>query len=171
MFIHSSLVSVRQWIQWQNLLSSFARKASYMSMSTLFKRCPVTPALSRGKYSVYKKRELKYFLVKYIDFTRTILHWSQFYIQDMFLLLFMNGDGDGDGTHLSLFYKLISGDYDSFLLWPFRQSLQFETSESRSRTVRLHSCAPALQQNMLDIAPWQEHHVRLSQVCTPFCAE
>ena len=37
--------------------------------------------------------------------------------------MFLNGDGIGQGTHLSLFFKLLRGDYDSLLPWPFQQKV------------------------------------------------
>ena len=42
----------------------------------------------------------------------------------MFLLLYMNGDGIGMGTHLSFFFKLMSGEYDGQLPRPFRKTLK-----------------------------------------------
>ena len=34
--------------------------------------------------------------------------------------LFLNGNGGGDNSHLSVYIKLLPGDYDSILKWPFR---------------------------------------------------
>ncbi|XP_072365734.1 TNF receptor-associated factor 5-like isoform X2 [Scyliorhinus torazame] len=36
---------------------------------------------------------------------------------------YLNGDGTGKGTHLSLFFVVMKGDYDSLLLWPFKQKV------------------------------------------------
>ncbi|XP_038668014.1 TNF receptor-associated factor 5-like [Scyliorhinus canicula] len=36
---------------------------------------------------------------------------------------YLNGDGTGNGTHLSLFFVVMKGDYDSLLLWPFKQKV------------------------------------------------
>lgn len=37
--------------------------------------------------------------------------------------LYLNGDGLGQGTHLSLFFVLMKGDYDEFLPWPFQKKI------------------------------------------------
>ncbi|XP_078085864.1 TNF receptor-associated factor 5-like isoform X1 [Mustelus asterias] len=36
---------------------------------------------------------------------------------------YLNGDGTGKGTHLSLFFVVMKGDYDSLLSWPFKQKV------------------------------------------------
>uniref|UniRef100_A0A8C4R0W9 TNF receptor-associated factor n=2 Tax=Eptatretus burgeri TaxID=7764 RepID=A0A8C4R0W9_EPTBU len=35
--------------------------------------------------------------------------------------VYLNGDGMGRGTHLSLFFVVMRGEYDALLPWPFRQ--------------------------------------------------
>lgn len=37
--------------------------------------------------------------------------------------LYLNGDGMGRGTHLSLFFVIMRGEYDSLLPWPFQQKV------------------------------------------------
>ncbi len=37
--------------------------------------------------------------------------------------LYLNGDGMGKGTHLSLFFVVMKGNYDALLTWPFRQKV------------------------------------------------
>nr|XP_006812206.1 PREDICTED: TNF receptor-associated factor 3-like [Saccoglossus kowalevskii] len=37
--------------------------------------------------------------------------------------VYLNGDGMGKGTHMSLFFVVMKGDYDSLLQWPFRQKV------------------------------------------------
>ena len=37
--------------------------------------------------------------------------------------VYLNGDGMGKGTHLSLFFVLMRGEYDALLEWPFRQKV------------------------------------------------
>ena len=37
--------------------------------------------------------------------------------------LYLNGDGMGRGTHLSLFFVVMRGEYDSLLPWPFQQKV------------------------------------------------
>ncbi|XP_072126241.1 TNF receptor-associated factor 3-like isoform X3 [Mobula birostris] len=37
--------------------------------------------------------------------------------------VYLNGDGMGKGTHLSVFFVVMRGEYDSLLPWPFRQKV------------------------------------------------
>lgn len=37
--------------------------------------------------------------------------------------MYLNGDGMGRGTHLSLFFVVIRGEYDALLPWPFSQKV------------------------------------------------
>nr|CAB3267208.1 TNF receptor-associated factor 3 [Phallusia mammillata] len=37
--------------------------------------------------------------------------------------IYLNGDGMGKGTHMSLFFVVMKGDYDPLLPWPFRQKV------------------------------------------------
>ncbi|XP_072022480.1 TNF receptor-associated factor 3-like [Amphiura filiformis] len=37
--------------------------------------------------------------------------------------IYLNGDGMGKGTHVSLFFVVMRGDYDALLPWPFRQKV------------------------------------------------
>lgn len=37
--------------------------------------------------------------------------------------LYLNGDAMGKGTHLSLFFVLMRGEFDALLRWPFRQKV------------------------------------------------
>ena len=39
--------------------------------------------------------------------------------------LYPNGDGMGKGTHLSLFFVVMRGNYDQLLPWPFKQRVTF----------------------------------------------
>ncbi|CAB0020627.1 unnamed protein product, partial [Nesidiocoris tenuis] len=39
--------------------------------------------------------------------------------------LFLNGNGTGEGTHLSLYIKLLPGEYDALLKWPFSHTVAF----------------------------------------------
>ena len=40
----------------------------------------------------------------------------------MCIRAYLNGDGTGLGTHLSIFFVLMRGEYDSDLSWPFEPS-------------------------------------------------
>ena len=37
----------------------------------------------------------------------------------MCIRVYLNGDGSGEGTHLSIFFVLMRGEYDPLLQWPF----------------------------------------------------
>ncbi|KAJ8287373.1 hypothetical protein COCON_G00000320 [Conger conger] len=37
--------------------------------------------------------------------------------------VYLNGDGMGKGTHLSLFFVVMRGEYDALLTWPFKQKV------------------------------------------------
>ena len=37
--------------------------------------------------------------------------------------IYLNGDGMGKGTHISLFFVIMRGQYDALLRWPFRQKV------------------------------------------------
>ncbi|KAL1132156.1 hypothetical protein AAG570_010113 [Ranatra chinensis] len=39
--------------------------------------------------------------------------------------LFLNGNGTGEATHISLYIKILPGEYDALLKWPFSHSVAF----------------------------------------------
>uniref|UniRef100_A0A674CBF8 TNF receptor-associated factor n=1 Tax=Salmo trutta TaxID=8032 RepID=A0A674CBF8_SALTR len=39
--------------------------------------------------------------------------------------LYLNGDGVGKGTHISLFFVIMKGEYDLLLSWPFKHKVTF----------------------------------------------
>ena len=41
----------------------------------------------------------------------------------MCMRVYLNGDGKGKGTHISVFFVLMRGQYDALLRWPFRQKI------------------------------------------------
>lgn len=43
----------------------------------------------------------------------------------MRLRLYMNGNGAGKGTHMSIFFVIMRGDYDHELQWPFNHRAKF----------------------------------------------
>lgn len=49
--------------------------------------------------------------------------------------LFLNGNGAGENSHLSLYIKLLPGEYDALLRWPFAHSVAF-TLFDQSEKVR-----------------------------------
>ncbi|XP_077995740.1 TNF receptor-associated factor 4-like [Glandiceps talaboti] len=51
--------------------------------------------------------------------------------------LFLNGNGSGEGTHMSLYVKMLPGEYDGLLQWPFTFPIEFklfdQTDDSKRR--------------------------------------
>lgn len=43
--------------------------------------------------------------------------------------MFLNGNGPGEGTHVSVYIKVLPGDYDALLKWPFAHSITFTLFE------------------------------------------
>lgn len=39
--------------------------------------------------------------------------------------LFLNGNGGGENSHMSVYIKLLPGEYDSILRWPFKHTVSF----------------------------------------------
>ena len=58
---------------------------------------------------------------------RSALYSSPFYSSQygykMCAKLYMNGDGFGKGSHLSLFFVVMKGDYDALQPWPFQKKI------------------------------------------------
>lgn len=46
--------------------------------------------------------------------------------------VYLNGDGMGKGSHMSLFFVIMKGDYDSLLSWPFRQKVTLSLLDQES---------------------------------------
>jgi len=49
--------------------------------------------------------------------------------------LFLNGNGSGEGTHVSAYIKILPGEFDAILRWPFRHTVSFsllDQNEDRS---------------------------------------
>ena len=40
--------------------------------------------------------------------------------------VFLNGNGSGENTHLSLYIRMLQGEYDNLLEWPFRLPISFQ---------------------------------------------
>ena len=61
------------------------------------------------------------------EFKKLSLYSTPFYTSHpgykMCLRLYLNGDGSGKGTHVSIFFVLMKGEYDAQLPWPFRQKV------------------------------------------------
>ena len=54
--------------------------------------------------------------------------------------LFLNGNGGGEGTHMSVYIKLLPGEFDSILKWPFKHTVSFsllDQNEDRKRVINV----------------------------------
>lgn len=56
--------------------------------------------------------------------------------------VFLDGNGSGEGNHFSLYIRVLQGEYDNILEWPFRMPITFQL---------LDQCAdPEKQQNIIE---------------------
>lgn len=39
--------------------------------------------------------------------------------------LFLNGNGSGEGAYVSIYIKILPGEYDALLKWPFSHTVSF----------------------------------------------
>ncbi|XP_051509713.1 TNF receptor-associated factor 1-like [Myxocyprinus asiaticus] len=58
--------------------------------------------------------------------------------------LYLNGDGVGKGTHISLFFVIMKGDYDPILTWPFRHKVTFFLIDQNHREHVIDAFRPDL---------------------------
>ncbi|XP_051965083.1 TNF receptor-associated factor 1-like [Xyrauchen texanus] len=58
--------------------------------------------------------------------------------------LYLNGDGVGKGTHISLFFVIMKGDYDPVLSWPFRHKVTFFLIDQNHREHVIDAFRPDL---------------------------
>ncbi|OCT67064.1 TNF receptor-associated factor 1 [Xenopus laevis] len=49
------------------------------------------------------------------------------------LRIYLNGDGAGKGTHVSLFFAVMKGEYDALLPWPFKHKVTFVLVDHNNR--------------------------------------
>jgi TNF receptor-associated factor 2 len=49
--------------------------------------------------------------------------YSAQYGYKMCAKLYLNGDGFGKGSHLSLFFVVMRGNYDALQIWPFQKTI------------------------------------------------
>ena len=51
----------------------------------------------------------------------------------MCVRIYLNGDGMGKGTHISLFFVIMRGQYDAILPWPFKQKVTLMLLDQNNR--------------------------------------
>lgn len=54
--------------------------------------------------------------------------------------MFLNGNGAGESSHISIYIKILPGEYDDLLRWPFSHSVSFTLFDQSSvpESVSLH---------------------------------
>ncbi|NXI15974.1 TRAF2 factor, partial [Irena cyanogastra] len=60
------------------------------------------------------------------------------------LRVYLNGDGTGKGTHMSLFFVVMKGDYDALLPWPFRHKVTLMLLDQNNREHVIDAFRPDL---------------------------
>ncbi|NXT76903.1 TRAF2 factor, partial [Zapornia atra] len=60
------------------------------------------------------------------------------------LRVYLNGDGSGKGTHMSLFFVVMKGDYDALLPWPFKHKVTFMLLDQNNREHIIDAFRPDL---------------------------
>ncbi|MEE6505090.1 hypothetical protein FKM82_005437 [Ascaphus truei] len=60
------------------------------------------------------------------------------------LRVYLNGDGAGKGTHVSLFFTVMKGEYDALLPWPFKHKVTFMLLDQSNREHVLDAFRPDL---------------------------
>ncbi len=53
--------------------------------------------------------------------------------------MFLNGNGVGEGTHVSVYIKILPGEYDSILKWPFSHAVSFTLYDQSSGSEKVRS--------------------------------
>lgn len=52
---------------------------------------------------------------------------------------FLNGNGAGESTHLSVYIKILPGEYDALLRWPFSHSVSFTIFDQTQNTEKVRT--------------------------------
>lgn len=51
--------------------------------------------------------------------------------------IFLNGNGAGESTHVSVYIKILPGEYDALLRWPFSHSISFTLFDQTAVTEKV----------------------------------
>ena len=65
----------------------------------------------------------------------------------MCIRAYLNGDGSGEGTHLSIFFVIMKGEYDPLLQWPFDHKVSLVLVDQDQRKHLVQTFKPNLQSN------------------------
>ena len=63
----------------------------------------------------------------------------------MCIRAYLNGDGSGEGTHLSTFFVIMKGEYDSLLQWPFDHKVSLVLVDQDQKKHLVQSFKPDLR--------------------------
>ena len=63
----------------------------------------------------------------------------------MCIRAYLNGDGGGEGTHLSIFFVLMRGEYDPLLQWPFDHKVSLVLVDQEQKKHLVQTFKPNLQ--------------------------
>ena len=63
----------------------------------------------------------------------------------MCIRAYLNGDGSGEGTHLSIFFVLMKGEYDPLLQWPFESKVSLILVDQDHVKHLVHTFKPSAQ--------------------------
>ena len=63
----------------------------------------------------------------------------------MCIRAYLNGDGSGEGTHLSIFFVLMRGEYDPLLQWPFDHKVSLVLVDQEQKKHLVQTFKPNLQ--------------------------
>lgn len=84
----------------------------------------VSPPFYTSQYG-YK---LQVRIVEYITSSNFYVQLSSAVEKPLLVLqasIFLNGNGTGEGSHISIYIKILPGEYDALLRWPFSHSVSF----------------------------------------------
>jgi hypothetical protein len=54
--------------------------------------------------------------------------------------VFLNGNGAGENSHISTYIKILPGEYDALLRWPFSHSVSFTLFDQSSVPENVSPC-------------------------------
>ncbi|XP_048859061.1 TNF receptor-associated factor 1 [Brienomyrus brachyistius] len=80
--------------------------------------------------------------------------------------LYLNGDGVGKGTHISLFFVVMKGEYDALLSWPFKHKVTFFLLDQNHKEHVIDAFRPDLSSSSFQ-RPITE--MNLASGCPSFC--
>ncbi|XP_069117042.1 TNF receptor-associated factor 3-like isoform X2 [Argopecten irradians] len=87
----------------------------------------------------YRRRKCEAINGKTLSLYSQPFYTSQFGYK-MCARVYLNGDGMGKGTHMSLFFVVMRGDFDALLPWPFEQKVTMMLLDQDTGTKNLSDC-------------------------------